>query len=439
MDNKIHKPGIWISVFVIANLILFFYLIHPTRWFIAPKKEVKLFYVDNISDTHKFLIDKFNRENHGKIHVIPVNLPFEKFTTNERKEMLARSLRSKSERIDVFTVDVIWTPRFAKWGASLASFYNEAELRQFIPQALQTCYYNQHLVAVPFYLDVGLLYYQKGLLRRLTDFKTLNRRIEEGLTWDEMISIGKRLNKKRYPIFLFPADNFEGLMCVFYETLSPQDIKEMFGRDSVHLNNPAARRGLQLLYDFIHRYHFTPPQVCDFDEIACYNMMLEKGGLFLRGWPGFWISVDAYNTYHSKKREIAIAPVPHFPGQKKTAIYGGWNFMIADKSKHKAAAIKLIKFFQRPENQKILFTMGGFLPTLNRVYQDSSLQADHPEILMLRRLLDNGQFRPMREDYTRISDVMSFYFRKALKGEISITTALNKAQNAINGQRINLK
>ena len=439
MDAKYNRKIIWISVFVIANLLLFIYLLHPVQWFSARGKEVKLFYVDNISDTHRLLIEKFNREYKGKIKVIAVNLPFEKFTTNERKEMLARSLRSKSERIDVFTVDIIWTPRFAKWGASLQPFYSDADLAEFIPQSLQTCYHNQRLVAVPFYLDVGLLYYQKGLLRQLPDYDALIAKIRKGLSWPEMIAIGQRLKKDDRPIFLFPADNFEGLMCVFYETLSPSDIQTMFSGDSVRLNIPVARRGLQLLYDFIHRYHFTPPQVCNFDEIACYNWMLEKDGLFLRGWPGFWLRVDDYNRTHKIKREIDIAPMPHFKGQNKTVVYGGWNFMVANKSKHKREAIQFIKFFQRPENQKILFTHGGYLPALNLVYRDSRLLKKHPEINVLRKILQNGQFRPMREDYTRISDIMSFYFRKALIGEISVQDALKEAEKAINSQSINLK
>jgi multiple sugar transport system substrate-binding protein len=32
--------------------------------------------------------------------------PFQKFSTNERKELLTRSLRSKSDRIDIFSVDL---------------------------------------------------------------------------------------------------------------------------------------------------------------------------------------------------------------------------------------------------------------------------------------------------------------------------------------------
>lgn len=87
---------------------------------------VKLYYVDNISETHQRLIDRFNQRYAGRIEVIPVNLPFSKFSTNERKEILARSLRSKSERIDVFAVDIIWTQRFAKWSHPLDAYFDES-------------------------------------------------------------------------------------------------------------------------------------------------------------------------------------------------------------------------------------------------------------------------------------------------------------------------
>ncbi len=433
------KNGLWVFIISVVTFSLFFFLMNSKHWIATSGGEVKLFYVDNISDTHKILIDKFNRENKGKIHVVPVNLPFNKFTTNERKEMLARSLRSKSERIDVFTVDIIWTPRFAKWGDDLSAYYDDYELRKFIPKSLQTCYYNKKLVAVPFYMDVGMLYYDKNVLKMLPDYKALEEKIKHGLTWPELIAIGKRFKTNTRPIFLFPADNFEGLMCVFYETLSQKAIRRMFGQDSVHLDVPQARRGLRLLYDFIHRYRFTPPQVYDFDEINCYNLMLEKNGLFLRGWPGFWLRVDAYNAQHQKKRMVGIAPIPHFEGQQNTAIYGGWDFMIANKSKHKAEAVRFIKFFQRFDNQRLLFSAGGYLPTLSRVYRDSALLRKHPELSLLRKLLNHGQFRPMRPDYTRISDVMSFYFRKALKGELSVEQALQQAEETINAQSINLK
>jgi hypothetical protein len=58
---------------------------------------VQVYFADNISHSHKLVIEEFNRLYRGKIEVIPDNLPFEKFSTNDRKELLTRSLRSKSD------------------------------------------------------------------------------------------------------------------------------------------------------------------------------------------------------------------------------------------------------------------------------------------------------------------------------------------------------
>jgi beta-glucosidase len=73
-------------------------------------KITKIYFADHISPAHEELIRKFNIAYENKIEVIPINLPFSKFTTNERKELLARALRGKSDRIDIFSVDLIWIP-----------------------------------------------------------------------------------------------------------------------------------------------------------------------------------------------------------------------------------------------------------------------------------------------------------------------------------------
>ncbi|MCB9069591.1 MAG: hypothetical protein H6629_17535 [Calditrichae bacterium] len=79
-----------------------------SRRFGGNNTATQIYFVDNISQAHSELINRFNAEYSGRIEVVPVDLPFEKFSTNERKQLLAKSLRSKSDRIDVFAIDLIW-------------------------------------------------------------------------------------------------------------------------------------------------------------------------------------------------------------------------------------------------------------------------------------------------------------------------------------------
>ncbi len=438
MNESIKEQRIWLIVTFAAAILLFASFFVFSRFSSTKSHPVVLYYVDNISPTHQILIDRFNVAYQGKIKVIPVNLPFAKFSTNERKEILARSLRSKSERIDVFAIDIIWTLRFAKWSAPLDDYFSKQELNAFLRPSLKTCYYQGKLVAAPLYLDVGLLYYRDDLLKKLPDYPTIRDKLRNSITWSEFIALGQRLKKKGQPYFLFPAKNFEGLMCVFYETLPPRLINDIFMQEPVTLNNARVKKGLKLLANLINRYQLTPKTVLEFDEVDCYNYFMLNNALFIRGWPGFQISVDVHNQQHQDNMQLGFAPIPHFKGEDNRAVYGGWNLMIANNSVHKPEAVTFIKFLQKPENQKILFTSGGYLPALKAIYQDSILLKRHPELKEFYRILKRGQHRPMRSDYTRISDIMSFYFQQVLKGEITIETALNKAQKEINDHHVNL-
>ncbi len=435
--NKIRKKRLLgLTVGIAAIVVLFLYLYVLTFSYQPSQSVVKLFYVDNISDTHQKLIDRFNAQYAGQIEVVPVNLPFSKFSTNERKEILARSLRSKSERIDVFAVDIIWTQRFAKWSLPLDAYFDDQWMSRFLEQSVKTCYFKDRLVAAPLYLDVGLLYYREDLLQDLPDYPQIKHKLDQRLSWREFIRLGQRFKGTNHPIFLFPANNFEGLMCVFYELLTPEQIAATFLSDSINLHRPEIRQALEHLHRLIYTYRLTPPVVTGFDEVSCYNYLLEKNGVFVRGWPGFEFSVQAFNQQHQTDYKINFTAIPYFKTPETKAIYGGWNLMISENSQHPREALTFIRYMQKSASQKLLFTSGHYLPALKSVYTDSLLLTEFPQLQTLHRLLLDGQHRPMRSDYTRISDILSYYFHQALKNEISIDQALELAEKEINSQKI---
>ena len=113
--------GLFILISVLAILLFILsYSLFPFNS--SPSVESQLViikYADNISPAHQTVVNNFNKEYEGRIKVETINLPFTKFSTNERKELLTRSLRSKSDKLDLFAIDLIWSARFAKWAESL--------------------------------------------------------------------------------------------------------------------------------------------------------------------------------------------------------------------------------------------------------------------------------------------------------------------------------
>lgn len=433
----IKESSIWIVTILIslASIIIFIYLSFQINLF--PETSIKrLYYVDNISKAHLKIINEFNKKYKDKIEVVPVNLPFSHFTTNDRKEILARSLRSRSDGIDIFAVDLIWIPRFAKWGYTLDNRFDTNTYASINESALQACYHKDSLVAFPLFLDLGVLYYRKDLIRNLPDGEKIENKIQNSLTWDDFISLGKRFRTRTNPFYVFTGGNFEGMMCCFHEMLSAGESEEIFNKDLIDLNTKPAQRALHHMHDLIYTYKFSPNEVTRFDELNSYLYANENNAVFFRGWVGYHKQYKSFLKDTSKISKMEIAPMPHFRGNNTSSVFGGWSLMISKNSNRKEEALKFINFMFQKENQQILYEDGGYLPINNEVYEDSTYIKKHPELVQIQKLFSWTRHRPVLEKYTRLSEIMSRSFHKALKDDITVIEALNSASKKINDEKI---
>ena len=387
---------------------------------------VRVYYADNISGAHQEVIEQFNALHRGRIEVVPVSLPFQKFSTNERKELLARSLRNKSDRLDIFSVDHIWVPRFSRWCEPLDSSIDNAERGKILPQAEESCTFDGKLMAIPVYIDVGLLYYRKDLVHELRPDPAFDGRLRASLTWTEFRALGREARRSGRQFYFFQANDYEGLTCNFFELIAGQDGK-FFTRRPLDFERPEPRRALEMLVGFVQQDRISPPSVSEFDEIQSYTQMLDQDGLFVRGWPNF---LESYRLTYRDQQKLALverAPLPHFEGKKPVTVFGGWNLMISRYSSRKKEAIELARFFQRVDMQKIMFEIGGYIPTNLEVYADTAYLSRNPVLAYYAELIASGFHRPALVEYTKMSDIVSKAVHRAVKGEIGVEQALHEA------------
>ncbi len=456
--NKNPKPGRRIPLWVIAlvcSIVSFLFLLFSSfdANFFQGSSLRKVYYVDNISEGHLKIIQKFNRLHKGAIEVVPVNLPFYDFTTDDRKEILARALRSRSDGVDIFAVDLIWIPRFAKWAYPMTARFDSASLGKVSKIALEACGLNGSLVAFPLYLDEGVMYYRKDIIRSLPGGGADEKRILRGLTWDEFIKLGGEYQAARMngihangPFYVFPGGEYEGMLCCFQEMLSDEESDRMFhgtggsadtipsvsGDGRIELDTKPAERALQTMVDFIHSFKFSPDEVTRFDEPASYIYAMEHNAVFLRGWAGFHTQYRDLLSDTSKIADMDIAPLPHFDGHTTSSVFGGWCLMISKFSERKEEALKFVDFMFQKENQEILYEDGGYLPVNKEVYKDSAFLRAHPRLGQVSRLQKWGRHRPFLENYTELSGITARYLHQALAGEISVKEALTASSNQIN-------
>jgi multiple sugar transport system substrate-binding protein len=392
----------------------------------------RIYYADNISVAHRKVIEEFNRRYAGKIEVVAVDLPFTKFSTNERKELLARSLRSRSDRIDIFCVDHIWVPRFARWAESLDDCLTPDERAEVMPYAMESCAVDSHLVALPMYIDLGIMYYRRDLIRALPNGDALDARIRQSITWDELIGLKKYFPNQ--PLFLFQGDDFEGLVCMYFELVAALD-KHNFKRNALHLTSPESVRALQMLVDFIHHKKISPPQVLDFRENECMASMLVNNAVFMRNWPGIYRDIPD----HPIVKRLDVAPLPHFATREPAGIFGGWNLMIAKSCTNKEAARTFLRFLLSEESQKLMYRLGGYLPVIDKVYDDTAFVRAYPLLPRYRGFLKHGVERPALVEYTKVSDIIAHFLHRAIVGELSVDQALSQAQTMISSNKVLIK
>ncbi|MBK8947053.1 MAG: extracellular solute-binding protein [Ignavibacteriae bacterium] len=438
--NKNYKTYyLAIAIIVVFVTLGIFYILINTLFkssnFNNAQNEVVITYADNISSAHLNLINKFNKLHKGKIKIEPINLPFSKFSTNERKELLARSLRSKSKKLDIFAVDLIWSARFAKWAEPLDKFITPNDTAKLLNQSLESCIFKNHLVALPMYIDVGIMYYRKDLLKQIPNYLDVEEKIKSGISWEDFIGLRKYFILDKNQFYIFPADNYEGLVCSYIEILYNYSSHKIVN-ETFDIKSEENKNSFKLIYDVFHNFNISPISVSEFNENDCYDYFIENDAIFLRGWPSSerdFISLAKWENIDSK---VGKAPIPHLNGNNPFSVLGGWNIMISKYSEHKNEAFQFIKFILEENSQKEMYEIGSYLPVLSSLYSDKNFLQEYPDLKKNKELLDKGVHRPFLEDYTKLSDVISFYVNKVIKKEITIEDALEKADETIKTGRI---
>lgn len=418
----------WIFFFVAIaltayGLIYFFVRSKPSHGV------TEIYFADRITAAHRTLIDMYNKKMEGKIKVVPIDFPNFDFSTNERKEILARSLRGTGDGIDILAVDVIWVQRFAKWCEPLDNYFTDAEKKRILKNALESCYYGGELVAVPLDLVQGVMYYREDLLRKLKNGNQIIEKIRNNITWEDFIKLKEEISLPN-PFYIYPAADYEGMICCFMDLILGLN-PNYFQEKGFNLDTEEAQKALQLLTDLVNKYKLTPQAVTNFTEVTSYQYFVLHDGLFLHGWPSYDKDFKDIPFDINKEKNLRKAPIPHFKNFQPASVFGGWNLMISKFSDKKEAAIDFVKFLLSDESQEIFYRESGYYPIINKIYDDSSYLAKYPQIADIKNMIKTGVHRPAHAEYTRFSKIMSFYFHQVINNQISIKEALSKATNAI--------
>jgi multiple sugar transport system substrate-binding protein len=352
-------------------------------------------------------------ETHPGIRVVQRPTPD---AADQRHQLYVQWLNAGASQPDILQLDAIWTPEFAAagWILDLERFHPNSS--DFFPATIVENQWNKHLFALPWFVDVGMLYWRTDLMAAApTTFADLERvaaraKAERGLKYG----------------LVWQGARYEGLVTVFSEYLGAHGGSILEGT-RVTVNSPAAVQALTTMRDEIYRDGIVPSSVLTWHEEESRFAFQNGEAVFMRNWPYPYAQMNDSSASRVAGR-YAIAPMPAAPGGRPTAALGGANLAINVNSDHPEAAWAVIDYLTQPEQMIERAKVVGQFPTRPALYDEPALARALAEpVAQARLVIEHAVPRPVTPVYTQLSDILQIDLHRALTRQLEPAAALAHA------------
>lgn len=363
-------------------------------------------------------LDRFMRLNPD----IRVELQPSPDDATQRHQLFVQWLNARAGNPDILQLDVIWTAEFAAAGWILPLKRFAPVTADFFPSTIEANTWAGELYAIPWFVDVGLLY-------RRTDLVP-----DEPKTLDQMTKAARtalaRPGAPHYGI-VWQGARYEGLVTTFIEYLGAFGGRILDEQGRVVVNRPEGVRALTFMRDELYGSRIAPLDVLTWHEEEVRFAFQNGNAVFMRNWPYAFQQMSDTATSRVAGR-FAVSPIPGAPGGRSTTALGGSELAINAYSEAPEAAYRLIAYLTAPEQMIERASAVGQYPTRPALYGDPRLRAisviplDHA-----KRAIESSTPRPVTPIYTEMSEILQIELHRALVRQAEPAAALNSAAKRI--------
>jgi len=338
-------------------------------------------------------------------------------SADRRHQLFVQWLAAFAPDPDVLQLDVIWVPEFAAagWIAPLPDAL--ASDTDQLPEALRSATWRGRRFAVPWFVDIGVLYWRTDLLPRppatLSELhrRAVELRDEAGL---------------RYGL-VWQGARYEGLVTVFVEYLGACGGRVLDDAGRVVLDGPGGLCAFRLLREAIDS-GAVPTEALAWREEPVRLAFQAGQAVFMRNWP--YAAALLRDPKESRVADrFAVGTVPRErPGGRPTAALGGASLAVNARSDVPAAAFELVAFLTAPEQMAERARVLGHLPPRPSLYRGDHLAGafDAPPEAVLARIRA-ARSRPVTPLYSELSRALQTHLHRLLSGQADPEEALDRA------------
>jgi multiple sugar transport system substrate-binding protein len=341
---------------------------------------------------------------------------------DERRQLYVHWLTARAADPDVLQLDVIWTPEFAAAGWILALDPFQPDITGYFPAAIAANRWQEHLYALPWFVDVGMLYWRTDLMPAApTDFEALTR-----------VAIGARSRGVRDG-FVWQGARYEGLVTVFLEHLGGFGGAIIDEAGAVTVDSAAAVAALTFMRDAVWATGIAPATVLTWQEEQVRFAFQNGQAALMRNWPYAHRLLQDERASRVAGR-FGVAPMPAAAGGSPTAALGGSHLAINAHSDRPEAAYALIEYLTAPEQMLERARVAGYLPARPSLYDTAELsEALGLDARRARAIVDRAVPRPVTPLYSQLSEILQVHLHRALTRQQEPRGALADAAEAMRG------
>ena len=335
---------------------------------------------------------------------------------DQRHQLYVQWLNARSPAPDVLQLDVVWTAEFAAAGWILPLDRFAPDVADFVPAALRSSQWRGTLYALPWFVDVGLLYWRTDLLRDApSSLATLEQAARQSMTSGET------------PFGLvWTGARYEGLVTVFVEYLAAFGAGILSDEGRVIVDEPKAVEALSRMCREIDD-GVVPIATLNWREEEVRLAFQNGQAVFMRNWPYAWSLLQEPARSRVAER-VAAAPFPGIEGHEPVAALGGAQLAVNAHSAQPQLAFALAQFLTAPEQMLERARLAAQLPARLSLYEDEALEGALPiPMRPVRRALDAAVPRPVTPVYSELSEILQVSLHRALTGQQSPAAALAEA------------
>jgi trehalose/maltose transport system substrate-binding protein len=289
-------------------------------------------------------------------------------------------------------------------------------MKDLAPQNVQTMIdtytVNGKLVAVPQFLDVGILYYRKDLLQKYN--RPTPRTWEDLIATAKIIQDGERVQDKSFWGYALHAFADEGLTCAAVEWADAYRGAFISADGAIVANSPQVKAAFTTIAQFIG--NIAPEGSLTANEESARGVFQSGNAAFMRNWPYAISLMEADDSPIKGKFAVTALPKGGEEG-KHSGNLGGNGFGVSKFSKHPEIAAQFALYMGSATAEKANALEYSLIPSLKELYADSQVQAANPAlgslpdldgILVPRPGQTNSKYnRVSSAIFSTVSDVLS--------------------------------